>query len=99
MNQRLQATDIVMTVERAKEYLDDAIDFIADDKEPFAVRRIESVIQMLENLQGYGVRVFRAVDLVNCFLTVDCPDIQEIRAAQRNLDSLGAMGRVMACAS
>ena len=91
--------EIIMTADLAKEYLDDAIDAIEIHELGIAHRRAKRAIEMLTNLQGYDARVSRAVDLVTCFLTLDCLEVTEIRKAQANLISLTATGRVLACAS
>lgn len=99
MDKQLQAADIIMTAERAKEYLDDAIDAIEDHYLEFAYRRTKLTIDLLVGLQRLDARVSRAVDLVTCFLTLDCLEVAEIRKAQANLVSLAAVGRTLACAS
>ncbi len=87
--------NIVMTTERAKEYLDDAIDAIEIHELEIAYRRAKRAIEMLTDLQGYDPRVSRAVDLVTCFVTLDYLDVAEIRKAQKNLEALATIGRVM----
>lgn len=99
MNKQLQAADIIMTAERAKEYLDDSIDAIEIHELGIAHRRAKRAIEILTNLQDYDPRVSRAVDLVTCFVTLDYLDVAEIRKAQKNLVSVAALGRTLACAS
>ena len=99
MDKQLQAAEIIMTADRAKEYLDDAIDAIEDHYLEFAYRRTKLTIDLLVGLQRLDARVSRAVDLVICFLTLDCLDVAEIRKAQKNLVSVAALGRTLACAS
>ena len=95
MDKQLQAADIYMTAERAKEYLDDAIDAIEIHELGIAHRRAKRAIEILTNLQGYDPRVSRAVDLVICFVTLDYLDVAEIRKAQNNLVPLAALARVI----
>lgn len=104
MDKQLKAADIVMSADRAKDYLDDAIDCIEIHALDFAYRRAKRTIEILTRLHDYDPRVSRAVDRVTCFLTLDCLEVAEIRKAQANLISLAAIGHVIgneayACAS
>lgn len=104
MNKFNQGGKAVRTAIWVKSLLDDAIDAIEIHELEIAYRRAKCAIENLEELHDFDPRVSRAVDRVVCFVTLDCLDVSEIRKAQKNLEAVAAVGRVIgneafACAS